>query len=87
MGLTVSVDLNYRAKLWKYGVPAPDVMREIFKFADVGIANEEECQKSLGIGVRLRRRTGLDRKSRPTSALALRGHEPNFRDLKRSRSP
>ena len=48
-GIAVSVDLNYRSKLWKYGVPAAKVMAEIFKFADVGIANEEDCQKSLGI--------------------------------------
>jgi 2-dehydro-3-deoxygluconokinase len=52
-GLTVSVDLNFRAKLWNYGVPAPEVMREIFRFADVGIANEEEFQQSLGLGTEL----------------------------------
>jgi 2-dehydro-3-deoxygluconokinase len=48
-GITVSVDLNYRAKLWKYGKSAQEVMREIVKYADVAIANEEDCQKSLGI--------------------------------------
>jgi len=48
-GITVSVDLNYRGKLWKYGMEAPEVMGEIFKRADIGIANEEDCQKSLGI--------------------------------------
>lgn len=50
LGLTVSVDFNFRSKLWKYGISAPEVMREIVKYADVGIANEEDCQKSLGIG-------------------------------------
>jgi len=49
MGLAVSVDLNYRAMLWNYGLPAPEVMGEIFNFADLGIANEEDCQKALGI--------------------------------------
>jgi 2-dehydro-3-deoxygluconokinase len=48
-GLQVSVDLNYRAKLWQYGVPAAKVMREIFKYADVGFANEDDCRNSLGI--------------------------------------
>ena len=48
-GLTVSCDFNYRGKLWKYGKSAPEVMRELVKFVDVGIANEEDCQKSLGI--------------------------------------
>jgi 2-dehydro-3-deoxygluconokinase len=47
-GLVVSLDFNYRGKLWKYGKPAPEVVREIVKFADVGIGNEEDCQKSLG---------------------------------------
>jgi 2-dehydro-3-deoxygluconokinase len=49
MGITVSVDLNFRSKLWKYGRSAPEVMREIVKYADIGIANEEDCQRSLGI--------------------------------------
>jgi 2-dehydro-3-deoxygluconokinase len=51
MGLTVSCDFNFRGKLWKYGKSAPEVMRELVKFVDVGIANEEDCQKSLGISV------------------------------------
>jgi 2-dehydro-3-deoxygluconokinase len=50
-GLTVSCDFNYRGKLWKYGQTAPEVMTELVKFVDVGIANEEDCQKSLGITV------------------------------------
>jgi 2-dehydro-3-deoxygluconokinase len=51
MGLTVSCDFNFRAKLWRYGKTAPEVMRELVKHVDVGIANEEDCQKSLGIDV------------------------------------
>ncbi|MCA9971381.1 MAG: sugar kinase [Anaerolineales bacterium] len=48
-GVTVSCDYNYRKKLWKYGKTAPEVMGEIVKYVDVGIANEEDCQKSLGV--------------------------------------
>lgn len=48
-GATVSIDLNYRKKLWKYGKNAPEVMRELTKYADVVIANEEDIQKCLGI--------------------------------------
>ena len=48
-GVTVSCDFNYRGKLWKYGKTAPEVMNELVKYVDVGIANEEDCQKSLGI--------------------------------------
>jgi len=51
MGLTVSCDFNYRGKLWKYGKSAVEVMTELVKYVDVGIANEEDCQKSLGITV------------------------------------
>ena len=49
-GVSVSCDLNYRKNLWKYGVSAPEVMRELVQYADVAIGNEEDCQKSLGIG-------------------------------------
>lgn len=50
-GLTVSLDYNYRKNLWKYGKKAPEVMREMMPFVDVGIANEEDIQLSLGIEV------------------------------------
>jgi 2-dehydro-3-deoxygluconokinase len=48
-GLTVSCDLNYRKNLWKYGKKAAEVMPELVKHTDVGIANEEDCQMALGI--------------------------------------
>jgi len=48
-GLTVSCDLNYRKNLWKYGKAAAEVMRELVKFVDVVIANEEDCQMALGV--------------------------------------
>ncbi len=48
-GITVSCDLNYRKNLWKYGKKAEEVMRELARFVDVAIANEEDVQKSLGI--------------------------------------
>ena len=48
-GLTVSCDLNYRKNLWKYGKPAREVMPEVFRLTDIGIANEEDCQAALGI--------------------------------------
>ena len=48
-GITVSCDLNYRKNLWKWGKPAAEVMRELVKYVDYAIANEEDCQKALGI--------------------------------------
>ena len=48
-GITVSCDLNYRKNLWKYGKKAAEVMRELAKYVDVAIANEEDVQKALEI--------------------------------------
>ncbi|MGL1891207.1 MAG: sugar kinase [Spirochaetaceae bacterium] len=48
-GITVSCDLNFRKKLWKYGKTAPEIMNELTKYVDVAIANEEDCQMCLGI--------------------------------------
>lgn len=50
-GITVSCDYNYRKNLWKYGKSAQTVMTEIVRLVDVGIANEEDCQKALGVEV------------------------------------
>ena len=47
--LTISCDLNYRKNLWKYGKKASEVMRELARYVDVAIANEEDVQKSLEI--------------------------------------
>lgn len=48
-GVTVSCDLNFRKKLWNYGKRAPEVMRDLVKYVDIAVGNEEDCQKSLGI--------------------------------------
>ncbi|HRU05195.1 MAG TPA: sugar kinase [Candidatus Brocadiia bacterium] len=48
-GLKVSVDLNYRKNLWKYGKTAGEVMPELVKHADVAIGNEEDADKVFGI--------------------------------------
>jgi len=50
-GLTVSCDYNYRKNLWKYGKSACEVMTELVRQVDIGIANEEDCQLALGIRV------------------------------------
>jgi 2-dehydro-3-deoxygluconokinase len=49
LGLIVSCDYNYRKNLWKYGKTAPQVMTELVRQVDIGIANEEDCQRALGI--------------------------------------
>ena len=49
MGLTVSCDLKYRAKLWKWGAAPGDVMQELVAQSDVAIGNEEDAAKVFGI--------------------------------------
>lgn len=48
-GLTISCDMNYRAKLWKYGKTANEVMSRLFGFVDIAIGNEEDCEQVFGI--------------------------------------
>ena len=49
LGITVSCDYNNRAKLWKWGKPARDVMPEIIRHVDIGIAGRDDCQTMLGV--------------------------------------
>jgi 2-dehydro-3-deoxygluconokinase len=48
-GVKVSIDLNYRKKLWNYGKQPVEVMSELVNHATVIIANEEDIQKTLNI--------------------------------------
>ena len=48
-GLTVSCDLNYRAKLWKWGKKAAEVMPELVRHCDIAIGNEEDADRVFGI--------------------------------------
>jgi 2-dehydro-3-deoxygluconokinase len=49
MGLTVSCDLNYRSRLWKYGKTPEEVMSELVKYVDLAVGNEEDADKVFGI--------------------------------------
>lgn len=49
MGVTVSCDLNYRAKLWKWGKSAGEVMADLVNMCDVALGNEEDAEKVFGI--------------------------------------
>ena len=48
-GLTISTDLNYRNKLWNYGVKASEIMPELVAHSDIIIGNEEDAIQALGI--------------------------------------
>ncbi len=49
MGLTVSCDLNYRKKLWKWGKTPADIMPELVSYCDIILGNEEDADKVFGI--------------------------------------
>ncbi len=48
-GITISCDLNYRSKLWKYGKSPLDVMPELVSYCDIAVGNEEDAAKALNI--------------------------------------
>ena len=48
-GITISCDLNYRSKLWKYGKNPSEIMPELVKYCNIAIGNEEDADKVLGI--------------------------------------
>ncbi|WP_375334392.1 PfkB family carbohydrate kinase [Flagellimonas sp. C4] len=50
-GVTVSTDLNYRAKLWKYCDDAKreEIMSELTSYCDIVLGNEEDAEKHFGI--------------------------------------
>lgn len=49
LGVTVSTDLNYRKKLWKYGKAPGEVMPDLVKGCDVILGNEEDAEKHFGL--------------------------------------
>ena len=49
MGITVSVDLNFRKNLWKYGKKASEVMPELVAACDIVLGNEEDAEMVFGI--------------------------------------
>ena len=79
-GITVSCDLNYRKNLWQYGRKASEVMREIAKYVDVAIANEEDVQKSLEITTDVVVESGeLDREKYKTLGSKVLSEYPNMK--------
>jgi 2-dehydro-3-deoxygluconokinase len=50
-GITVSIDLNYRAKLWQYGVPVHEVMMRLAPYCDLIMGNVWAAEKMLQIPV------------------------------------
>lgn len=49
--ITISVDLNYRAKLWQYGCEPAEVMPGLVEYCDLVMGNLWAAEKMLGIPV------------------------------------
>ena len=49
LGLTVSVDVNYRRNLWQYGQTAQAVMSELVEGCDVVVCSENDAADLFGI--------------------------------------
>lgn len=50
-GIFISLDLNYRAKLWKYGKQPLDIMPELAEYADLIMGNVWAAQQMLGMSL------------------------------------
>lgn len=48
-GITISTDLNYRKKLWKWGKKAGEVMAGLVEYCDIILGNEEDAAMVFGI--------------------------------------
>jgi len=48
-GMTVSLDLNYRSRLWNYGKVPAEVLTPMVELADILIAGRGDCQHALDI--------------------------------------
>jgi 2-dehydro-3-deoxygluconokinase len=74
-GLTVSCDLNYRGKLWKYGKTPIEIMTELMPYVDMVCGNEEDCEKIFGIrggDVKVAEEVSAERYSEVASKLVKR---------------
>lgn len=51
LGLTISVDLNYRPTLWQYGIRPSEIMPELITYCDVLLGGIEDSEPVLGVKV------------------------------------
>jgi len=81
-GATVSLDLNYRKNLWKYGKAAKEVMPALVKSTDYCIANEEDVQAALGLHAAVDVHSGeLDRNEYRKLAETVLNAYPNLKGI------
>lgn len=80
-GLTISVDLNYRSKLWQYGKTPVQIMPELVKYCHVIMGNIWSAENLLGIEATIKDSAGKTRdeliKAAGESMLQLHKQYPN----------
>lgn len=71
-GLKISVDLNYRSRLWNYGKQPIDVMPDLIQYCDVIMGNIWAANKMLGTHVNqhLNRQTSVEEYTQNSAASA-----------------
>lgn len=78
LGLFVSVDLNYRKNLWKYGQAPTDIMPAIVQKADFLLGDPSTCNLMLAIKVPTKDYYGKPEDLLPSYS-ALNDHFPNLK--------
>jgi 2-dehydro-3-deoxygluconokinase len=67
-GLTISIDLNYRSKLWQYGKKPVAVMPELVNYCQVIMGNIWAAESLLGLESSIESSAGLTREQLITAA-------------------
>ncbi|MFN4285509.1 MAG: PfkB family carbohydrate kinase [Lacibacter sp.] len=84
-GITISVDLNYRSKLWQYGVQPATVMAPLVQQCDVVMGNLWAAESLLNIPSPVAESKGLTRQqllqAAATSMQAVQHQFPRVRQL------
>ena len=84
-GLTVSVDLNYRAKLWQYGKLPSEIMPELVQYCNVIMGNMWSVETLLGLKSPIESSAGRSSKELEDAAgnsmLLLHQHYPKATSL------
>jgi 2-dehydro-3-deoxygluconokinase len=84
LGVTVSTDLNYRKKLWKYGKKPSEIMPDLVAGCDIILGNEEDAEKHFGLhpkGVDVTQGHSLDAKSYLSVLQQLMGMFPRAKKV------
>ena len=84
LGITVSTDLNYRKKLWKYGKTPGQIMPALVEGCDIILGNEEDAEKHFGLsahGVDVTKGTSISAESYLSVMQQLKERFPRARKI------